>query len=513
MKTFLANHGAKSSSPLSCFDRVIFKGYLPLTYARAVDVLLYRCGLLIKDFKRVVPQWSDRLVEHARAFAKRHSRPFRYLQQRVRKEDLARQIAETDRLVQGLVAIFMVLEPCQSFRVAFGESQPRLVPARRKCRFLYFYFLDRDFGLMHVRIQTWLPFTVQIYVNGHEWLAQQLDHRKIRYGRLDNAFTWIADPARAQQLADRFARQRWARVLGMFARRVNPLLKDLLADMNYYWVADQAEYATDLPFRERNDLQALYPALLQHATLCFGADDIMTFLGRKLTGNFQGEIGNDYKGRRHPGARVKHRMKENTLKMYDKGGIVLRVETVINRPGEFKVRRRKRRRDGRQCIGRFPLTKGVAYLWRYAEVARAANHRYLDALAAVPDPADASRLVGGACEPATYRGRRCRPLNPLRAQEQALFRAVLRGEHLLGGFRNRDLVSHLYPTACDDRDERRRRSVRISRMLQLLRAHRLIAKLPNTQRYRVTAAGRVLMVSTIYFREQDLPDDLFQATA
>ncbi len=157
--------------------------------------------------------------------------------------------------------------------------------------------------------------------------------------------------------------------------------------------------------------------------------------------------------------------------------------------------------------------KGVAYLWRYAEVARTANQRYLDALAAVPDPADASRLVNGACEPASDRGRRCRPLNPLRAQEQALFHAVLRGEHLLGGFRNRDLTRHHFPAATEDRDERRRRSTRVSRLLQLLRAHRLIAKLPKRQRYRVTAAGRVLMVSTIYFREQELPDDLLKATA
>jgi hypothetical protein len=77
----------------------------------------------------------------------------------------------------------------------------------------------------------------------------------------------------------------------------------------------------------------------------------MNFLGRKLHGKFQGELVSglheyELKGRL-PGRRVKHRMKGNWIKMYDKFGSVLRIETVINQPAEFRVRRRVRRKDKR----------------------------------------------------------------------------------------------------------------------------------------------------------------------
>ncbi len=78
--------------------------------------------------------------------------------------------------------------------------------------------------------------------------------------------------------------------------------------------------------------------------------------------------------------------------MYDKHGSVLRIETVINHPYEFKVRRRGRRK-GQEVMGWFPMVKGVANLYRYAEVSLAANGRYLDALAVVDDPAKAQRHI------------------------------------------------------------------------------------------------------------------------
>ena len=80
----------------------------------------------------------------------------------------------------------------------------------------------------HVRLQTWFPFTLQVYMNGHEWLARQMDQRGLRYRRLDDAFLWLEDPGRAQRLADRFATLPWPTVLDRLARRVNPLLRDLL---------------------------------------------------------------------------------------------------------------------------------------------------------------------------------------------------------------------------------------------------------------------------------------------
>jgi len=176
-----------------------------------------------------------------------------------------------------------------------------------------------------------------------------------------------------------------------------------LANQEYYWATNQAEYATDVMFQIQNRgvLHGLYTRLLYHASLSFRAEDILTFLGRRLNGHFGGEVLTEYKARA-PGARVKHWMKENWIKMYDKHGTVLRVETVINNPYEFKVRREGKRR-GAWVLDWFPMAKGVGHLPRYLEVSRAANRRYLDALAIVDSP---SRRSSGTATPASSRPRR-----------------------------------------------------------------------------------------------------------
>jgi hypothetical protein len=79
-----------------------------------------------------------------------------------------------------------------------------------------------------------------------------------------------------------------------------------------------------------------------------------------------------------PGRRVKHRMIGNWIKMYDKFGSVLRIETVINQPAEFRVRRRVRRKDKRVTEW-VPMRKGVAWLFRYRDVSLKCNMRYLNA--------------------------------------------------------------------------------------------------------------------------------------
>lgn len=100
---------------------------------------------------------------------------------------------------------------------------------------------------------------------------------------------------------------------------------------------------------------------------CFGAREVMNFLGRNLRGNFEGEIASDLSSvvcRRIGGCRIKHRVKENWIKMYDKSGLVLRVETVINNPEEFKVRKCVPRK-GESRTEWVAMRKGVAYLSRY----------------------------------------------------------------------------------------------------------------------------------------------------
>ena len=251
MRKVLAKHAAATTGTLSCFDRLLFKGHLSLGYPPGMEDFLDHQGILFKQLKPFVLRQAERLRMHSHALAEKAGRPWQYFESPVRKDQRAREIASRDGITEGLVCVFATVEPCRSFRLAYGQGRPVIRPAWRQCLFLYFYFLDRQFGLLHVRLQTWFPFTIQVYLNGHDWLARQLDQRGLRYQRLDNAFLWLEDAGRAQRLADRFASLPWPAILERLARRVNPLLRDLLASYRYYWTTHQAEYATDVLFTNR----------------------------------------------------------------------------------------------------------------------------------------------------------------------------------------------------------------------------------------------------------------------
>lgn len=189
--------------------------------------------------------------------------------------------------------------------------------------------------------------------------------------------------------------------------------------------------------------------------------------------------------------------------MYDKFGSVLRIETVINHPYEFRVRR-KGIRNGKEVTGWFPMAKGVANLPRYAEVCGAANERYLEALACVEDPSKALGELAKLTQPVRKLKAVHRALNPFSPGDLALFRAVLRGEHTIKGFYNRDIRLQLYGHH-KDKNMRRRHSASVSRLLRLLHAHRLIAKIPNTHRWRVTKRGNRLLSAILRLHTQEYP--------
>jgi hypothetical protein len=386
-----------------------------------------------------------------------------------------------------------------------GPQRPQFVSRNRQQRVLSYDFLDPDFGLIHVRLQTWLPFTVQVYVNGHEWLAQQMVQKKLGFVPQHNAFTQLDDPDQAQRLSDRFARLDWPKILDRWARQVNPLLSELLPGYPVHWVVDQAEYATDLLFKSRTALAGLYRALLDYAVRTFTPKDILGFLGRKWDRRFDGEVHTQSEDERWFGTRIKHRMKTNWLKMYDKFGTILRVETVINSAKEFWVDRTQYHRDGTSSVGYYPMTKGVASLVDYQEQALACNRRDRDALAVVDDPAPAYQDLRQLTEPKVVDGRSSAGFNPARRDSVRLFAAVRDGDHIARGFRNADirepLFGHPKPLVLQ-----RRASAAVGRLLKRLHVRHLVAKIPRTRRWRVTERGRHLLGLAVQLYKVSWPE-------
>jgi hypothetical protein len=524
MTTFESVHESRVVGKLIAVDRLIFKGHLNgLMPKGAFARFLFVQSVMLVAFKVYVSRATERLKAHAQALAAKVGRSYQYLERAhtaargQSKEDLARKIAEREDIREGLIVVFAAVEPCMSFNVRGNHETHKLevVRAARKCLHFYFYIMDREFGLMHVRLQSWFPFSIQVYVNGHEWLCRQLDRRRVGFKRSENKILQVDNLELAQRLAKSFAERNWMRFLDALARRVNPYLNEVVRSGfgGYYWVVDQCEVATDVMFKSRKALDEVSPELYESALLNFSPDDVLRFLGRKLHPSLKAEVTTDQKCRAE-GRRVKHRMGRNSIKMYDHVN-VLRIETTINKSSEFKTLR-YREIEG-TLVGKWePMTKGVANLKRFFEVGSASNERYLDALGVVSSKVPklrAIRALDDLSRPHTSGGQHVPRLQPLGPKDCGVFQAVLHGEHAIHGFRNRDIAKLIYPKLPSSPEEKRRRSAHVSRTIAHLRGHGLVAKVKGSHLYRITAKGTQLMTTAVRVRFRDFPDQYAQVVA
>jgi hypothetical protein len=405
------------------------------------------------------------------------------------------------------------VEPCLSFEVGPNAEKKKLELKHRlrKCLFLYHYWMHPLFGFMSARIQTWFPFQIQIYLNGREWLAQRMKEAGIHCIRQENCFPWIEDYPRAQVLMDEQLKMDWPRELGAIARQLNPLHREIFAGFPaaYYWSVVESEWATDVGFRGGVQLQRLFPLLAEHGLLHFSSADVMRFLGHRVTaqgqvhGNFQGEITTDLK-RRVEGARVKHRVDQNSVKMYDKAhrmaGSVLRIEMTMNNEKAFRVYRPSEGEpEGEKKWRR--MRRGLADLHRRGEISQKVNERYLDALASVDDSARLHEILGPVENRRHWKGRPVRALHPFSPDDSALLEIISRGEFMIGGICNRDVREHLFASPAANPAEAKRRSALVSRKLRLLRAHGILRKVKGRNLYQVSEAGRTLLTTFLIARQ------------
>jgi len=272
----------------------------------------------------------------------------------------------------------------------------------------------------------------------------------------------------------------------------------------YYWSIREGEYSTDVLFKNSESVKEIYPALLDHAIHHFDTKEVLRFLQRRFNIKSTGEVKSDLTVRVE-GVRIKHWVDENSIKMYDKHGCVLRIETTINNPRRWNIRREVTRK-GKRVMAWTPMRKGVADIRRRVELSRAANERYLDALSVVGEKLPACNLLDPVSKGIVRDGRSYRPLRPISPDDSRIFRAMSQGEFLLHPFRNKDLRPVLFPRSQEDPLLLRYSSARISRMLRLLRAHGLIAKISRTHSYRVTAKGQAVMAAANRIRESNVLD-------
>jgi hypothetical protein len=474
-------HAKQVAGVLSCYDRVIVQGTLPVfCYAEGMTAYLTKRRIRIFDFTQFAKPLTDAIKANAEESAVANGLTIDYVRKKnFRKEDKVKAVLKERGTHAGLVWIFSALEPCTTYQPWHDKKSGRtyLRPDDGKCLHYYFYFIDEELGLCYVRVPTWCPFRLQFYCNGHNWLARQLDGKKIRYTLLDNAFTHIDDFAVAQQLADGWEASRLHRKLDEFAQRYCPILKQI--EESYHWSLDEAEYATDIVFRRQADLQAIYGNLIRTAIHTVKPDDIATFLGKKLHGNYQDEMGNRYNVRME-GTRVRHSMGMASIKMYDKFGHILRIETTTKDISFFKHYREVEQRNGEAVMKFAPMKKTIYSLGPLRELLLAANRRYLEFLSAIDDPSNGIDKLNKITRTVHEEARSYRGFNFFDQDDEALFLALARGEFTISGVQNKALRAR-FPQY---------NSGQMSRILRRLRTHGLIKKASHCYKYYLTVLGK-----------------------
>jgi hypothetical protein len=452
---------------------------------------LYQQGIRIFDYAKFAEPLRERIRENAEVLAEANSVKIEFVRKKdFRKENRIQQILKQRGDQPGLVHIFGAMEACSSYRPWHDKvtGKTYLKPDSSKCMTYYFYFIDEQLGLCYLRVPTWCPFRLQFYFNGHNWLANQLKQHGIAFTMLDNAFIHIADYTVANQLANEFNVDILHFRLGEFARQYCPVVTEL--KLTYYWSIMQAEYATDFVFKNRDTLQAFYPLLLETLTHAVKPADIATFLGRKLNGNYQGEMGNRF-NKRWMGTRIKHQMGPVSIKMYDKFNLILRVETTVNNVAFFKHYRQVQHRDGSTTMRWAPMKKSIHSLPALRELLSTANQRYLKFISSIATPQVGVEKLHKLAETKIEDQHRHKGFNLFSEEDTCLFRTLLQGEFFISGFTNKQLRTYLSEKSASQ----------VTRLLKRLRVHGVIKKVGKRYKYYLTDFGRQTAAMGLKLRE------------
>ena len=500
----------KINGILSTFDRMLINGYiLQLQNPRYFLFYLIQNNVKLKDFKDFAEKQTEILCDHIDNYIKDNNVNLQYLKQaNTNKDELARAEWEKNPNKYGLVAAFSAVELCRTMTVVPNHETKKLeiINKNTKCKHYYFYFNDKEFGWMFLKIQTWFPYNVQIYINGHEYLRKRLEKNNIKYEMFNNSFSFLEDFDRAQKLAAGILNEKLSDSFDGIIEKINPILSNIKEKIehSYYWCIDQCEFATDINFKNREDLSLFYKKLVETAYFTFSSQDIYSFFGRNISRihNFtQGEIVSDLRNR-YQGYRIKFKINENQIKMYDKGNN-LRIEVTINNPKEFKVQKEKEKiieHERIEIVKEWvPMGKSIINFYRYAEISKSIINRYINALPEIDIDNVPISEIEKLSSPIIVNDRKYTGFNILEKDTLKLFSIISNGKYLVNGFTNKQIRVEYF-----NNDISQIEINKMTRLLSKLKAHGIIKKVVKKNKYYLTAKGRKITNSILVYTRKTL---------
>ena len=500
----------KINGILETFDRMIINGYLlNLCNYRQFLYYLIENNIKLVDFDKFALEETNDLCNYIDNYIKENNVETIYLNSgKIDKNEIVMAELEKNPDKTGLITALSAVEICNTMTVKPNKETQKLEITSRptKCKHYYFYYNDEEFGLMYLKIQTWFPYNVQIYINGREYLSKLLDKNNIKYDMYNNSFSYIEDFTRAQELVDGILNQKISDSFDGLIKQINVHLPKIekIFSHSYYWCIDQCEFATDINFKNRDDLSLFYKTLVETAYFTFSSEDIYSFFGRNVSKihNFsKGEIVSDLR-HRYQGYRIKFKINNNQIKMYDKGNN-LRIEVTINNPKDFKVLKEKERIIEHKSIEKekvwVPMGKSISNLYRYVEISKSITKRYIEAL---PDinidevPISEINKISSSIE---VNDRKYTGFNILEKETLKLFTIISSGEYLINGFSNKLIREKYFSKEITKKDINK-----LTRLLSKLKAHGIIKKVAKKNKYYLTTNGRKIINSILIYTRKTL---------
>jgi predicted transcriptional regulator len=183
-------------------------------------------------------------------------------------------------------------------------------------------------------------------------------------------------------------------------------------------------------------------------------------------------------------------MNKNGIKMYDKFGFILRVESFSNDISFFKHYRKVEHRDGTSSYKIANMRKTIFSIPKLIKKMYGCNRRYIEFLCAVDDPTNGIKKVNKVSSRIKIKGRSFRGFNLFNTEDEKVLRAISQGDTQGFGIRNITM-----------RKTMNKNTSQVSRILKRLRTHGIIKKAPKSYKYYLTSLGRQITATSLKLKE------------
>ena len=497
------SYTAQISGVISSYDRINIKCTIEsFGYAEGMRSFFYEQKLRYFDYPNIFKPVTAEIIANAEKIARENGMEIEYVREarKFRKEAKIDAIIEERGNHEGLVKIYSQLETFEGYRAWYDKATQKtsFKSDTIKCLTYYFYFIDKDLGLCFVKVPTAAPFIVTVYYNGHGQLESKLKKAGIGYERRENAFTHIENYEKAQELSDKMRIEDLHAILDMFMSRYCPMPKEW--DLKWHYTISQVEYALDIIFKEQDELKPIYDNIVKTAMHTVTPENIATFLGKRLTVKYEGEMGSRY-NERVLGTRIKHQMGELSVKIYDKFGKVLRIEVTANNVSKLNTFREVFKRNGEIETKSAPVKKNIYSLFPLIPIFKGIIRRYLEFISSFDDPTNGIKKLDEVTTDKKTENKTFKGLNFFNKHDEAVLIAVADGKFNINGLRAKNLRA-IFPDFPP---------WKISNIFARLRNLGVIKKVPKSHKYYLSALGKSVIAAALFFKNLVIVPSLAKA--